>query len=74
MTFTAVEQPNLTDLRSNNDLNRLNRSMKHQDLINTCVFEQIQGLLFSDLSGPLSSYVLLECKNAIYKYGHAWVL
>ena len=24
------------------------------DLINTCVFEQIQGLLFSDLSGPLS--------------------
>ena len=27
--------------------------MKHQDLINTCVFEQIQGLLFSDLSGPL---------------------
>ena len=28
--------------------------MKQQDLINTCVFEQIQGLLFSDLSGPLS--------------------
>ena len=28
--------------------------MKHQDLINTCVFEEIQGLLFSDLSGPLS--------------------
>ena len=27
--------------------------MSHQDLINTCVFEQIQGLLFSDLSGPL---------------------
>ena len=27
--------------------------MKQQDLINTCVFEQIQGLLFSDLSGPL---------------------
>ena len=27
--------------------------MNHQDLINTCVFEQIQGLLFSDLSGPL---------------------
>ena len=29
--------------------------MKQQDLINTCVFEQIQGLLFSDLSGPLRS-------------------
>ena len=28
--------------------------MNHQDLINTCVFEQIQGLLFSDLRGPLS--------------------
>ena len=28
--------------------------MNHQVLINTCVFEQIQGLLFSDLSGPLS--------------------
>ena len=28
--------------------------MKHQDLINTCVFEEIQGLLFSDLSGPLT--------------------
>ena len=27
--------------------------MNHQDLINTCVFELIQGLLFSDLSGPL---------------------
>ena len=27
--------------------------MNHQDLINTCVFEQIQVLLFSDLSGPL---------------------
>ena len=27
--------------------------MNHQDLINTCIFEQIQGLLFSDLSGPL---------------------
>ena len=40
-------------LRSNNDLNRLNCSMNHQDLINTCIFEQIQGLLFSDLSGPL---------------------
>ena len=30
--------------------------MKQQDLINTCVFEQIQGLLFSDLSGPLSLF------------------
>ena len=28
--------------------------MNDQDLINTCIFEQIQGLLFSDLSGPLS--------------------
>ena len=27
--------------------------MNHQELINTCIFEQIQGLLFSDLSGPL---------------------
>ena len=27
--------------------------MNHQDLINTCVFEQFEGLLFSDLSGPL---------------------
>ena len=31
--------------------------MKQQDLINTCVFEQIQGLLFSDLSGPLRKNV-----------------
>ena len=28
--------------------------MNHKDLINTCIFEQIQGLLFSDLSGPLT--------------------
>ena len=28
--------------------------MNHQELINTCVFEQNQGLLFSDLSGPLN--------------------
>ena len=28
--------------------------MDRQDLINTCVFEQFQGLLFSDLSGPLT--------------------
>ena len=28
--------------------------MNHQDLINTCVFELFQGLLFSDLSGPLN--------------------
>ena len=27
--------------------------MNHQDLINTCAFEQFEGLLFSDLSGPL---------------------
>ena len=30
--------------------------MNRQDLIYTCVFEQIQGLLFSDLSGPLTSF------------------
>ena len=30
--------------------------MNHQDLINTCVFEQFEGLLFSDLSGPLSTW------------------
>ena len=29
--------------------------MNHQDLINTCVFEQFEGLLFSDLSGPLTA-------------------
>ena len=29
--------------------------MDHQDLINICVFEQSKGLLFSDLSGPLSA-------------------
>ena len=29
--------------------------MDRQDLINTCVFEQFQGLLFSDLSGPLNN-------------------
>ena len=34
--------------------------MKQQDLINTCVFEQIQGLLFSDLSGPLN-ILMLKC-------------
>ena len=28
--------------------------MNHQDFINTCIFEQYQGLLFSDLSGPLT--------------------
>ena len=33
--------------------------MNHQDLINTCVLEQIQGLLFSDLSGPLKQ---LHCQ------------
>ena len=35
--------------------------MNHQDLINTCVFEQIQGLLFSDLSGPLSQFGQEKC-------------
>ena len=33
--------------------------MNHQDLINTCVFEQFQVLLFSDLSGPLRKPVLI---------------
>ena len=33
--------------------------MNHQDFINTCIFEEYQGLLFSDLSvsdlsGPLT--------------------
>ena len=28
--------------------------MNHQDLINTCISELFQGLLFSDLSGPLT--------------------
>ena len=37
--------------------------MNHQDLINTCVFEQFQGLLFSDLSGPLIVMVILIKKN-----------
>ena len=29
--------------------------MNHQHLINTCEIEQFQGLLFSDLSGPLKA-------------------
>ena len=37
--------------------------MDHQDLINTCVFEQFQGLLFSDLSGPLSEIISLISKH-----------
>ena len=41
-------------LRSNHDLNRLNFPMDHQNLINICVFEQFEGLLFSDLIGPLT--------------------
>ena len=36
--------------------------MNHQDLINTCIFEQIQGLLFSDLSGPLTFGLLYSNK------------
>ena len=36
--------------------------MKQRDLRNTCVFEQIQGLLFSDLSGPLTLGGELLCK------------
>ena len=41
--------------------------MNHQDLINTCIFEQIQGLLFSDLSGPLRDILnhnFLTCAKA----------
>ena len=37
--------------------------MNHQDLINTCVFEQFEGLLFSDLSGPLKQ----QCQVSIKK-------
>ena len=40
--------------------------MNHQDLIYTCVFEQIQGLLFSDLSGPLR--ILMDLKQNISEY------
>ena len=36
--------------------------MNHQDLINTCIFEQIQGLLFSDLSGHLIKRIF-SCKT-----------
>ena len=32
--------------------------MNHHNLINTCVFEQFQVLLFSDLSGPLTPITL----------------
>ena len=42
--------------------------MKHQDLIDTCVFEQIQGLLFSDLSGPLS--VKFSIANLVFNNLH----
>ena len=41
-------------LRCNNVLNRLNCSINHQDLKNTCVFERFQWFLFSDLCGPLN--------------------
>ena len=50
--------------------------MNHQDLINTCVFEQIQGLLFSDLSGPLTKYetynydCAFETRPKMYKDSH----
>ena len=48
--------------------------MDRQDLINTCVFEQFQGLLFSDLSGPLTMaeisaskyYLKCEIFNVLY--------
>ena len=39
--------------------------MNHQDLINTCIFEQIQGLLFSDLSGPLKGIKLQKWQLSI---------
>ena len=41
-------------LCSNNELNRLNCSMDHHNLINICLFEQSEALSFSDLSSPLS--------------------
>ena len=34
--------------------------MDHQDSINICVFEQSEELLFSDLSGPLSTSLSLK--------------
>ena len=42
--------------------------MNHQDLIYTCVFEQIQGLLFSDLSGPLRFSIprIHSCYGTLY--------
>ena len=43
--------------------------MNDQDLINTCIFEQIQGLLFSDLSGPLRLFMklyLIKIRAAIH--------
>ena len=45
-------------LHSNNVLNKHNCSMDLQDLINTCIFEQFQELLFSDVSGPLRIWLL----------------
>ena len=41
--------------------------MDRQDLINTCVFEQFQGLLFSDLSGPLK-YTLQVDNNFLFEW------
>ena len=41
-------------LPSNNDLNRLNGHMNHHILINICIFEQSEELLFSYLSVPLN--------------------
>ena len=41
--------------------------MNHQDLINTCVFELFQGLLFSDLSGPLILEQLYTVKYLLVK-------
>ena len=42
--------------------------MNHQDLINTCVFEQFEGLLFSDLSGPLTERAVGFKSKLHYKF------
>ena len=41
--------------------------MGHQNLINICVFEQFEGLLFSDLSGPLTSKIKLTKTSTFAK-------
>ena len=39
--------------------------MNHQHLIRICIFEQFQGLLFSDLSGPLTEVWSKACLSFI---------